>query len=141
MPAPTLKQIREGIKTRLDTIGDDVQTSAYRLGDPTPPCVFVLGPDETQYHQAMQNGHDSWALTVMAFAGATESIGAQQLLDQFIAAVGAKSVKRAIESDRTLAGVVNDASVRSCSGYREYEVNGVAVLGAEWRVLVEADGA
>lgn len=143
MAAPTLAQIREGLRANLATIGDDVQTSAYRLANPTMPSVQVLGPDEIEFHKTMQNGHDQWALTVMAFAGLVSGIGAQKVLDQFIPATGTRSVKAAIESDKTLGGLGVRAIVESCTGYREYAVGNPpqAVLGAEWRVRLEADGA
>lgn len=139
MAAPTLAQIRSGLETNLTTI-PDTQVSAYRLANPTPPCVMVLGPDEVAYHKAMGNGHDTWTIVVMAFAGLVSDIGAQKVLDKFIAATGSTSVKAAIESDTTLGGAVNDLIVVSCSGYREYTVGQKHLLGAEWTVVVEADG-
>lgn len=140
MAAPTLAQIREGLATRLETI-PEAQVSAYRLARPSAPSIQVLGPDEVNYHEAMQNGHDSWVLTVMAVAGTTTDKGAQIVLDKFIGATGTSSVKAAIEGDATLAGVVNDLIVESCTGYRLYAIEGKEMLGAEWRVRIEADGS
>lgn len=140
MAAPTLAQIREGLNTRLATIGD-VQTSAYRLSNPTLPSLQVAWPDEVQYHESMRNGTDGWVLIVMAFAGLMSEKGSQILLDQFIAATGAKSVKAAIEGDTTLGGIVDDTTVVSCTGYREYTIGTKAALGCEWRVEVIAPGS
>lgn len=143
MAAPTVAQIRAGLAANLGAIGER-QISAYRLANPTVPSIQVTGPiDEIEYHQAMQNGHDLFPFAVMAFVGIASDIGAQKRLDEFISATGAASVKAAIEADKTLGGLACRAIVESCSGYREYALPNQPgpVLGAEWRVRVEADGA
>lgn len=140
MAAPALSDIREGLRVRLDTV-PDVQASAYRISNYTAPVLMVMGPEDIEYHQAMQNGHDQWMLVVMAFAGLVSEEGAQRTLDKFIPATGTSSVKAAIEADKTLGGLGLRVIVESCTGYREYQVGGQAVLGAEWRVRIEADGA
>lgn len=140
MAAPTLAQIRSGLATRLETI-PNVQASAYRLARPSTPSVQVVGPEEVIYHEAMQNGHDSWAMLVMALMGTVTDRGAQIELDKMIAATGTSSVKAAIEADSTLGGVVHDLIVESCSGYQIYTIEGMELLGAEWRVRIEADGS
>lgn len=135
----TLQEIREGLAANLSAIAG-MQVSAYMLSAPTPPSAHVF-PDETEYDKTMGRGHDDWAMLVQVFVGVSSDIGAQQRLDRMIAPAGAESVKEALEADATLAGVVDDLRVESCSGYRVYPLEGRgSVLGAEWRVKVLAPG-
>lgn len=132
-----LDAIREGIKTRLDTI-PGLQASARFMANPTPPAAHVV-PGEINYHQAMQNGHSDVTLLVQAFVATVSDVGSQMLLDRFIAEDGDYSVKTAIEADPTLGGVADDLIVLSCSGYRVYpRPQGEPLLGAEFTVRVLA---
>lgn len=140
MAAPGLDQLREALADALADI-PDTQISAYRLSNFQTPLLQVAWPDEIDYHQTMRDGTDGWTVIVMAFAGAMSDIGSQKILDQYIPATGAKSVKAALEADITLGGLVDDVTVVSCTGYREYTVNQLAVLGCEWRVEIVASGS
>lgn len=142
--AATLAQIRAGIAANLATLTGapgNVQISAYMLGNPTPPTLQVMGPDQIDYDQAMQRGMDEWRFIVQGFVGAATDIGAQVNLDEWLAPAGGLSVKAAIESDRTLAGTVMDSYVESASGYKVYQLDSQAhVLGAEWTIRLLVAG-
>jgi hypothetical protein len=139
----TLTEIREALAVNLDVL-TDVQVSAYMLASPTPPSAHLYpggGAGEIEYDLAMGRGLDRWPFTVQVFVGAAADVGAQKRLDVFLAPSGAQSVKAAIESDKTLGGLVQDVRVVSCDGYRAYTFDGrAAVLGAEWHVEVLATG-
>lgn len=144
MAAPTLQQIREALADSLAALKDSAQVSAYRLSSPTYPTVFVVGPEEIDYHKTMQSGIGGFPMTVMALTGNASDIGAQQTLDELVSATGKKSVKAALEADTTLGGVVDSLIVRSCSGYRLYGASHNEtgyVLGAQWSVDIQARGA
>jgi hypothetical protein len=128
-----LADIRAGLAANLEAL-PGVQVSAYALSNPTPPCVEIV-PSEIQYDRALQRGHDEIVVTVRVFVGLASDIGAQKRLDEHLAASGASSVKAAIEADATLAGAVDDARVRSATGYRVYGADG-RLLGAEWEVEI-----
>lgn len=141
----TLAEIRAGLATNLRSdagIGQDFQVSPYLLGDPTPPCIWVF-PDEIDYAQAMQEGLDKWTLVVQAFVGGVADQGAQVVLDQLLAPTGAYSVRAAVESDSTLAGVADDLTVTKCTGYQVYDnpahlkaLSSAQLIGAQWTVEV-----
>ena len=136
----TIANLRSGLNTRLATIAD-VQTSAYMLSVPAPPCVEVSTLDEVLYDRTMQRGFDEYRFIIRAYSGLTSDIGAQKTLDLFLASSGSGSVKAAVEGDRTLGGVCSDLQVESCSGYRVYAADGRGpFLGAEWTVRVLATG-
>ena len=142
--AADLATIRAGLATNLATLStapDQVQISAYLLGNPTPPCLQVMGPDEITWDLAMHRGLDEWTLIVQGFVGAATDIGSQQNLDLWIAPTGTQSVKTALESDATLGGTVQSLTVPNCTGYKIYQLDSTSsVLGAEWTVRVMNTG-
>lgn len=135
-----LADIRAGIAEALSDVEGIGQASPYMLSSPSPPCAHVF-PADVNYDEAMHSGHDEWVLTVQALSSLTSDVGAQQLLDEWIAPSGVASIKQALETDETLGGAAFTTVVESCTGYREYTVaDGRVVLGAEWRVVVTAAG-
>lgn len=144
MAAPTLTQIRQGLAANLSAL-QGIQVSAYMLASATPPSAHIYpggAAGAITYDLAFQRGLDLWPFTVQAFVGLTSDIGAQVLLDTFIAPSGTQSVKTVLQSDRTLGGLVDDVQVVTCTGYHVYRREGAApVLGAEWHVTVYASGS
>lgn len=147
MAAPTIQQIREGIATNLASI-DDVQASAYQLGNATPPMFEVQlgwkhdGLRSIDYDKTFRRGLDALNFTVRAMVGLVSDIGAQQRLDRFISPSGSESVKAAVETDQTLGGKVHDLRVSEFAGPFSYRREGGAPLwGGEWHVEVWATGA
>ncbi len=136
--AATLAEIRAGIAANLAAVyGVTVQTNAYALGNPTPPTIEVLGPEDVEYDQSLARGLDRWTLTVRGLVGDVADVGAQVNLDLWIAGTGTDSVKAAIEADKTLGGKVESLWVESCTGYQIYQLdNRGTALGAEWSVVV-----
>jgi hypothetical protein len=135
-----LGEIRRGLAANLERILG-VQVSPYMLANPTPPAIQVV-PGEVEYDLAMGRGLDQLILNVQAFVALGSDIGAQQQLDEFLDGTGAKSVKQAVESDKTLGGSAASARVTRSTGYRAVlRDSGGPVLMAEWEVEVLAKGA
>jgi hypothetical protein len=131
-----MKAIRTGIARNLAVI-PDLQVSAYMLSNPTPPAVHVL-PDTLTFDLAMRGGLHELAMMVQVFVSTTSDVGAQVLLDQYLAPTGALSLKAAIEADRTLGGAVQDTHVQMFT-YRQYpRPEGEPFLGADFTVQVYA---
>lgn len=138
----TVAQMRAGLAANLSTISD-VQVSAYILGQPTFPTIWVI-PHETDYDETMGRGLDLFKFTVQAMAGLIADQGSQMVLDQMLDPTDAMSVKTAIESDRTLGGTVETLRVVRQSGYQIYEwpkIRGMSyshgqLIAAEWEVDV-----
>jgi hypothetical protein len=129
--------MRQGIADALEPMG--IQVSPYVLYNPTPPCAYVQdGP--VNYDASMGRGHDDWTFTVFVLVGMVSDIGSQMKLDSLRKSHGDMSVKALIEADRTLGGACIQARVPDVSGSRIYTLEGPPVLGAEWTVLVMADG-
>lgn len=128
--------LREAIANNIKDSITNAQVSAYMLANPTPPAIHVL-PGATEYHQAMGGGAEWWEFTVQAFVAITTDIGAQKLLDKWLASDGSLSVKAAIESDDTLGGNCDGLIVTKRTGYTLFVPDGrTSVLGSEWTVRV-----
>ncbi len=119
----TIAQIRAGLVVNLiDGLGDELQISPYQLDNPSPPTIQVMGLEEMLYDQAMARGLDDITIIVQAFAGTPVDRQAQTLLDTWQTGFGGTSVKAALESDRTLGGIINDLHVMRTSGDRIYNL-------------------
>jgi hypothetical protein len=111
----TVNQVATAIQTKLATISG-LRTYSYQPEAINPPPVAYPELTQVVYHRSMGNGT---ALTQMEWlihciVGRYTDRTAHDLLDQYLSATGAKSVRAAIEADTTLGGVVQ-ASLISTS--------------------------
>jgi hypothetical protein len=137
-----LQAIRAGMVKNLARIAPgDWQIKEYMLANPTPPAGHVF-PGETEFDKSSARGSDKQIMYLQIFvADATGDLGQQQILDEFLKGSGRKSVKEALERDRTLGGACDTLRVVSVSGYRRFVFEGrPALIGAEWRVEVIGSG-
>lgn len=135
--AATMAEIREGIAANLSAI-EGVQVSAYMLAAPSPPAMHVI-PSAIAYDRSFQRGMDEVALTVQAFVALGLDQGAQMALDELLAPSGARSVKAAVESDRTLGGKVQDVWVSAMTAYSVVTIpDRGQMLSADWSVNVRS---
>jgi hypothetical protein len=138
----SLAAIREGLRAALARIDispyTGLQVSAYGRSNPIFPTIQVLGPEEIDYDNAMQRGHDVWLLTIQAITGLVTDQGAQELLDKFLESSGSSSLKAAVESDKTLGGTVQNVRITQATGYRQYGTAPNEVLGCEWQASILA---
>jgi len=83
-------------------------------------------------------GHADWVFDVWVIVGIEPDLSrAQSALNAYLAPSGRRSVKCAIEGDRTL-GCGADARVVGGGDYGRVDVGGIAALGASVRVEVSA---
>lgn len=134
--------IRDGIATNLQALsvangGKLGQISPYFLSNPTPPCAYV-SEGEIDYDLAMGGGEDELTFMVVVLVGNTSDIGAQQLLGGF--RDPNTGIKHAVESDRTLGGVVDTLRVTKASEPKVYAARDGAqgFVGCEFTVEVHA---
>jgi hypothetical protein len=132
-----LGTIREALAATLSTV-IGIQVSPWMLGNPTPPTAHIF-PGAVDYHQAMQNGHSDWELTVQVLVPRVNDVGSQRQMDAFLATDGALSVKAALELEPTLGGIVEHLTVTSTTGYQVFNLDaGSQALGADWTVRIMA---
>lgn len=142
----TVAQIRAGLVANLLAEGfDGYPVSGYELGSPKPPCIEVAFSPDTgiEYNLAAARGLDRYDMIVRGIVSQTLDIRAQEILDEWCAPSGSRSVRAAIESDQTLGGIVEALAVVDMRNYRAFAVPSlpnVVFLAAEWSVEVYASG-
>lgn len=98
------------------------------------PC-FYPGESVIDYDQTFAKGVDDIQLTCYLMTSAAEDRDGQLLLDEFLGR-GPKSIKLALEADRTLDGAASDMCVRRMQGYRMYGSGTDTFYGAQIIVRV-----
>lgn len=131
-----ISAIRLGLATNLGTI-PGLRASAELIDNPTPP-IAVINLDSIDYHGAMQNGLTTYNFVVTVIVGRAAEREMQRKLDAYCQPTGAQSVKAAIESNRSLSGVVFDLIVVSSSPSGNITINDQTYLAAEFTVTVFA---
>ena len=101
--AATVSQVATGLANRLATIAG-LRTSAFQPEQLNPPFAFPT-LNRIEYHKAFGGGDVTMDFTVSVVVGRYVDRNAFALLDDFLSFSGAKSVRAAIESDKTLGGV------------------------------------
>jgi hypothetical protein len=116
-----VSSVRDGLKTRLQTV------SGLRVSDlipdkVNPPCAIVGQLDFT-FDIDNARGLDMATCDIYVIVQRFDARSAQNKLDEYLGS-GSKSIKSAIEGDRTLGGVINTLRVTSAEAgtYIEGEV-------------------
>jgi hypothetical protein len=130
-----VSQIRAGIVANIKTtIGSTAQVTPYRSQSPTPPAIMVTGFGELI---KVAFGSWQWEFLVQGLAGSPTQESAQMRLDSWLSPLGATNIWTAIESDKTLGGIVNNAIVTRCDGAQFIETPSGEVLGSTWHIQIE----
>lgn len=134
--AATLQQQADGLEARLKTI------SGLRVFDHVPdswatPCAFVI-PDTVDYWNAFSGGNavHNWTATVVV--GRQSDRSSQRQLFEYMSFSGDRSVRAAIEGDRTLGGVVQTLIVERADNVRMVSQGDQYYLAVDFVVTVHA---
>lgn len=135
MPA-TVSQVGDAIKARLATISG-LRTFSYQPEQLNPPFAW---PELTQvtYHRAMQLGNVEMQFTINVVVGRYTDRTANELLDEYLSATGAKSIRQALESDRTLGGVVQTVILSSAADVTSLNEADANFLQVQYQMTVHA---
>lgn len=138
----SISAIREGIKTRLDTISG-LRNHAWVVGDVVPPACIVIPGDPSRksamvvnYDATMGRGSDDFLFTVLLMVSNKAEKYAQEQLDAYLAGSGAQSIREAIAADGTLGGVAHFTNVTGVRDYGLVTYGGQTYVGAELIVEV-----
>lgn len=128
--------VMDGLGVRLRTIAD-LRVYDFPAANVVAPAAVVGFPDSLEYDATLMRGADRGTYPVFVMVGPVSDRGARDALSKFVNAMGAKSIKAAIEDDPTLGGAaqttrVMDASVETTA------VAGVDYLTARFNVDVVA---
>lgn len=132
----TLTELRTGLAARLATISG-LRTSAT-IPDQVNPPVAIVSVDSIAYDQSHARGLDEYGFTVTVVGPRIAERAAQNALDAYLAPTGAKSVKAAIEADRTLGGYAQTSRVTDMTGIAPVTVGDASYITATFTVVVYA---
>lgn len=137
----SISAIRAGIGANLATV------AGLRVSETVPdsfsPPIAILSLQSVQYNGAFNTntvqGLTTYNFVVSVVVGKVAERVAQQRLDAFIS-TGATSLKKAIESDRTLGGAAFDCVVPEMTNVGAVLLSGdVSYLAADFTVIVYAN--
>jgi hypothetical protein len=131
-----IQLLRTGLVTNLGTI-PGLRTSLDIPDNPNPP-VAIVQLVRAEFHQDFANGMTEYTFAIQVLVGRQDDRTAQRKLDGYCSSDSATSVKKAVESNRTLNGQAYDCVVTEMSSYGSVLVNDTTYLAAEFAVRVLA---
>jgi len=132
----SISLIREGLAKNLGTI-PGLRTAAEVPDLPNPP-IAIVALNSVTYDRAFANGMTSYSFTITVIVGRAAEREAQRTLDTYIS-TGDKSVKFAVESDKTLGGNAYDCRVVSMDSVGSLNISDTTYLAADFTVTVIAN--
>jgi hypothetical protein len=131
-------QIEDVLCGTLNPVIPLLQVDGRFVFNPTPPAIDVYPAEAFSSQLAMGRGNRELMFTVRARVSTAESEGGQDLLLSMMDPLATTSVARAIESDDTLGGLVDEVTVNGPTGFGVFPSVGVDtsgnLLGCTWEV-------
>ena len=132
----TIQDMRAGLAKNLRTI------SGLRVSETIPdqmnPPLAVISLANVEYDGAYQQGLTTYRFLVSLISSRVSDRLAQRRLDEFCSN-GDRSIKLAIESDKTLDGAAFDCRVTEMSSFGTVSLDETIYLAAEFSVDVLSD--
>lgn len=130
----------DALESRLQTISG-LRTAAYMAEQINPPQAIIGVPEVENYHATFLRGRMNLEFQVWVLvSGSLDRVG-QRLLADYADPASSTSVVKAIETDKTLGGTVNDCIVLSFRPLGTEEVGQLGYFGGVFDVRVIADGS
>ena len=129
--------MRTGLATNLGTISG-IRTYSDIPDNPAMPAA-VVQLQSVSYDQAFARGLTEYNFIVTVIFGRVATSQAQRSMDDLIDDGGGRSVKTAIESDKTLGGNAYDVRVAEMSNITSVTIGDITYLSADFAVTVFAD--
>jgi hypothetical protein len=126
--------VRQGIATNLATISG-LRTSAELPDNPNPP-IAVVSLETIDYDGTFQQGLTTLMFNVIVIVGRQSDRIAQRALNDYASQNGSRSIKTAVESDRSLSGTAMDCRVRSMTSIGSLQLNETEYSAMEFSVAV-----
>lgn len=133
----TVTGMRTALATNLGTISG-IRTYSDIPDNPMMPAA-VVQLQSTSYDQAFQRGLTEYNYIVTVIFGRVATSSAQRSMDQLIDDDGGRSIKTAIESDKTLDGNAFDVRVTEMTNITSITIGDITYLSADFAVIVYAD--
>ncbi len=132
----TIGGMRTAIATNIATI-PGLRTYADIPDNPAMPCA-VVQLQSVDYNQSFNRGLTLYQFVVTAIFGRIATSQAQRSMDQLIDDEGGRSLKTAIESDKTLNNNAFDIIVNEMTNIQSVTIGDITYLSADFAVTVYA---
>lgn len=135
-----LGAIRAAIAASCVGVGDIRQGYAQWPDTVAVPCVVVELPDGgtvVQFDKVL-NEASYWYFSVLLLLSMNVKRLRQTEMDAYLSSTGNESVKKALEADPTLGGLVMGLIVDEAGELGDYALAGATYLGVKWKVRVLA---
>jgi hypothetical protein len=136
MAAPTIRQVMEGIQTRLQTI-PGLRVAAVEPDAVSPPLAFVGVPPVDSYTGPFHRNFQITPTVTVYVSSASDRAG-QLVLADYVNATGTTSIPAAITADPTLGGLVDSVYVLSFQPLGIEQVSLVGYYGGVFQLQVTA---
>lgn len=135
----SLTELRQGIANNLKKIvGLRSEWFMPMSGQLNPPYAIIT-PDSIDYHKSFADGISTYSFTITVVVGQQSERSAQMRLDEYVSPTGATSIKKAIESDKTLSGKAFTLIVSDMKNYGSLTIGETQYLAAEFSCEVQAN--
>ena len=131
----TISSMRTALAANLATISG-IRTYADIPDNPMMPAA-VVQLQSVSYDQAFNKGLTEYQYVISAIFGRISTVESQRNLDALIS-TGDRSLKSAVESDRTLAGEAFDVRVSEMTNLTSVTIGDITYLSADFAVTVFA---
>lgn len=130
----SIYDIATGLKTALSSISG-LRTYNYQPEQENPPFGFPI-LNRINYHRAFNGGDVVSEWTIIVVVGRYTDRTAFSSLDEYLSFSGAKSVRAAIEADKTLGGVCSTLIVQSSADVTSLSAGDAEFLQIRFNVEV-----
>jgi hypothetical protein len=131
-----IAEIRAGLAANIATISG-LRVAAEIPDNPSPP-IAVIALNNVSYDLDFNRGRELYNFTVTLIVGRVAERDAQRKLDAY-AGNGERSIKTAVESDRTLDGAAFDCRLSEMSTLGALNLGEQTYLAADFAVQVYAE--
>jgi len=131
-----IEDIRSALATNLATISG-LRTSGDVPDNPNPPQAVAF-LETVEYDDAFQGGLTTMQFKVMVIVSRADDRTAQRKLNEYISPDGARSIKSAVESDRSLGGLVQTLRLTDMTSLGSTIVSDQEYMAVEFSVAVYA---
>lgn len=136
----SLKEIRSALKTTIEANIANVRVF-HRMPDVTEGHSILVEPEAVDYSKTFGRGFDEYDFNLYVMVPNIESSKAQDLLDEYVAGAGTKSIRQVIFNNRTLGLTGTDAFIKKMHGYGgHFEVARIQHIGAVLDLCVLTSG-
>ena len=131
-----IEAIREGLAANLANI-PRLRTEENMLDSVNPP-VAVVQLESITYDTAFRNGMDTYNFNILVIVSRGADRIALADLNEYASPTGDRSIKRAIESDRSLGSAAQTLRVETLSNIGSLQLDNQEYYAAEFSVVVYA---